>query len=122
MEAAAKDKHESMGQQVQPSAGSAEGRVHRAEVRHIPTQVGRGRSCYRCGNKNHLVPACWHKETVCAFCKKKDHISAVCRSRPKQAHAAATSVTGETKYVSEQMHSNVEERDWRVLTLKHTST
>ena len=68
------------------------------------------------------MPACWHKETVCASCKKKAHISAVCRPRPKQAHAAATSVTGETKYVSEQTDSTVEEHEWRVLTLKHTSS
>ena len=122
MEAAAKDTHDMMGQQVQSSAGSVEDGVHRAEVRHIPTQLRRGKSCYRWRNTNHLAPACWHKETVCASCKKKGHISAMCRSRPKQAHAAATSVTGETKYVSEQTDSTVEEREWRVLTLKHTYT
>ena len=37
MEAAAKDTHEMMGQQVSPSAGSVEDGVHRAEVSHIPT-------------------------------------------------------------------------------------
>ena len=42
--------------------------------------------------------------------------------KTQQAHAAATSVTGETKYVSEQTDSTVEKRGWRVLTLKHTST
>jgi hypothetical protein len=42
-------------------------------------------SCYRCGNENHLAPACKFKETVCHYCKKKGHLARVCKAKKRES-------------------------------------
>ena len=57
---------------------------------------------------------------MCSACRKKGHISSVCRSRCQRSQPAA--VTGEAKYVSEQLDAGKEQQEWSVLTLNHQTT
>jgi len=44
-----------------------------------------GRSCYRCGNKNHDPHECRFKESICDFYSKKGHLEAVCLTKQKSS-------------------------------------
>ena len=37
--------------------------------------------CFRCGNPDHLAPACPHADKTCSSCNKKGHLSSVCQSK-----------------------------------------
>ena len=41
------------------------------------------KACFRCGDRNHLAPACQHKSTTCKGCGKVGHLRQVCRSAPQ---------------------------------------
>ena len=46
-----------------------------------PTIKDNERKCYRCGNFNHLAPACKHKFTTCRYCNIVGHLEIVCRKK-----------------------------------------
>ncbi len=52
----------------QPSGSSSNNEVHRSVT------------CYRCGGP-HLAPECKYQDAVCRYCKKKDHLQQVCRTK-----------------------------------------
>ena len=67
-----------------------------------PTSATPTKPCYRCGKGDHHHTKCPHKESVCHSCRKKGHLSRVCRSksqpqaskpnpRAKQTHAVVAS-------------------------------
>ena len=44
--------------------------------------ITRAISCYRCGG-DHLAPVCKFKDSQCNYCKKKGHLSRVCRLKAR---------------------------------------
>ena len=49
-------------------------------------QSNRVKACFRCGDRNHLAPACQHKSTTCKGCGKVGHLKQVCRGAPQPQH------------------------------------
>ena len=44
----------------------------------------RMQSCYRCGKTGHHAGVCRHKDDICSFCGKKEHLQIVCLSKKKE--------------------------------------
>ena len=55
----------------------------RKPATNSPTIKDNARKCYRCGNFNHLAPACKHKFTTCRYCNIVGHLEIVCRKKAK---------------------------------------
>ena len=62
MEAAAKDTLEISQQAHLPAEGGDNVEVHRTDEKQSIRRSRGLKCCYRCGNPNHLAPACWHRD------------------------------------------------------------
>ena len=87
-------------QHVLYNQGSSRGRGSAPPLRH---GAATGKSCYRCGG-NHLAPTCRHKDTECAYRKKK---ARVCLSKKRSQEGTGKAQPKKNLYVSEDDSTDV---------------
>ena len=100
-----------------------------------PTHRPKGNiSCYRCGGA-HLAPQCRHCDTICHYCKKKGHLSSVCRAKAQQSprgeppltstrnkedHGSKKKPSKSTNYMGDTSSSSETEYDMHALGDQHS--
>ena len=65
-----------------PSNSTDLANVHQVRRGGAPTMTSS--PCHRCGRTNHTGDTCRFKDETCRSCRKRGHISSVCRSASKQ--------------------------------------
>ena len=76
---------------LQGAEGNGTGSVNRTGYTKSTGKADRGHSkqqsktCYRCGNKDHLASVCPFLEEFCNKCHKKGHIARACRSSTQRS-------------------------------------
>ena len=75
------------------------------------------KSCYRCGKTSHDQKNCPHKDAECYHCRKRGHITAVCRSakkssstQPRRQRSAGQRRGGKRQFETQKYVANDDEK------------